>query len=57
MVNGTVNGVVICVFHAPFTGFTVHSNGRSVGFHQIGIEEHSSIGSQLGEFPPQVALF
>ena len=26
-------------------------------FHQVGIEEHSSIGSQLGELPPHIALF
>ena len=55
-VNGTVNSQVICVFHAPFTGFTVHSNGRPVGFHQIGIEEHRSIGGQLSKFAPQIRL-
>src|SRR5271154_2913281 len=56
MVNGTVNGVVICVFHAPFTVITVFRNRRPMVSHQVGIEEHRSIGSQLGEFPPYIAL-
>jgi len=56
-VNGTVSGLVICVFPAPFTVIAAFRNGRPMAFNQIGIEERGSIGSQLGEFPPQIALF
>src|SRR6185437_6278471 len=46
-VNGTMNGVVICVFHAPFTVIAIFRNWRAMAFYKIGIEEHGSIGSQL----------
>jgi hypothetical protein len=49
--------LVICVVHAAFTIITVLRKRRPMAFHQIAIEEHGSIGSQLREFPPQIALF
>jgi len=52
-----MNGVVICVVHAPFTVLEVFRNRRAMAFYKIGIEEHGSIGSQLREFSPQIELF
>src|SRR5260370_32560947 len=53
-VNGTVNGVVICVFHAPFTALPLKIECRPMTSHQVGVKENGLPWPELQELRPQV---
>src|SRR5713101_7073947 len=55
-VNGTVNGMVICVFHAPFTFPSQKIVRTPMTSHQVGVKENGSPWPELQELHPQILL-